>query len=121
MSTSWSSWIAATGSAVSPAPCVTIAGGQRASAGDLIVCTRNDHSVEAGEPGRPLANGDLLRIDAVTPRGPIVRRALDCDPASGRRRWTERLPFRHRFCFYSSVRAVPAKRGGPVRAGTAAP
>ena len=26
---------------------------------DLIVCTRNDHT---GEPGRTLANGDLLRI-----------------------------------------------------------
>ena len=25
---------------------------------DLIICTQNDHSVEAGEPGRALANGD---------------------------------------------------------------
>ena len=56
--------------------------------GDLIVCTRNDHTVEAGEPGRTLANGDLLRIDAVTPGGLIVRRALDADPATGQRRWT---------------------------------
>ena len=50
-------------------PAVRIAGGAVASPGDLIVCTRNDHSVEAGEPGRTLANGDLLRIDAVTPGG----------------------------------------------------
>ena len=54
---------------VSHGPAVTIADGTQASPGDLIVCTRNDHSVEAGEPGRTLANGDLLRIEAVTPAG----------------------------------------------------
>jgi hypothetical protein len=46
--------------------------------------------VEAGEPGRALANGDLLRIEAVTPAGLIVRRAQDADPATGHRRWTDR-------------------------------
>ena len=51
-------------------PAVTIADGTRASAGDLIICTRNDHGVEAGEPGRTLANGDLLRIEAITHRRP---------------------------------------------------
>jgi hypothetical protein len=56
-----------------------IAGGVRASWGDLILCTRNDHTVEAGEPGRTLANGDLLRIDAVLPQGLLVRRALQWD------------------------------------------
>jgi hypothetical protein len=69
-------------------PAVRIADGTRASTGDLIVCTRNDHTVEAGEPDRTLANGDLLRIDAVTPAGLIVRRALDADPQTGQRRWT---------------------------------
>jgi hypothetical protein len=69
---------------------VTIADGTRASVGDLIICTRNDHSVQAGQPGRTLANGDLLRIDAVTAKGLLVRRALDADPATGRRRWTDR-------------------------------
>ena len=69
-------------------PAVRIADGAVASPGDLIVCTRNDHTVEAGEPGRTLANGDLLRIDAVTPGGLIVRRALDADPQTGQRRWT---------------------------------
>jgi hypothetical protein len=43
-----------------------------------------------GEPGRSLANGDLLRIDAVTAQGLIVRRALDADPRTGQRRWTDR-------------------------------
>jgi len=69
-------------------PAVYIADGAAASAGDLIICTKNDHTIEAGEPGRTLANGDLLRIEAVTPAGLLVRRALDADPRTGRRRWT---------------------------------
>jgi conjugative relaxase-like TrwC/TraI family protein len=75
---------------VSGGPAVTIADATRASAGDLIICTRNDHHVEAGEPGRTLANGDLLRIEAITRRGLLVRRALDADPVTGQRRWTDR-------------------------------
>ncbi len=75
---------------VAAGPAVRIADGARASAGDLITCTRNDHSVEAGEPGRALANGDLLRIEAVTAAGLVVRRALDADPRTGQRRWTDR-------------------------------
>jgi hypothetical protein len=75
---------------VRPGPAVPIADGAGASPGDLIVCTRNDHAVEAGEPGRTLANGDLLRIDAVTDDGLLVRRALDADPETGQRRWTGR-------------------------------
>ncbi len=69
---------------------VHIADGTEASTGDLIVCTKNDHSVEAGEPGRSLANGDLLRIEAITSAGLLVRRALDADPRTGQRRWTDR-------------------------------
>jgi hypothetical protein len=76
--------------AVAAGPAVRIADGAQASAGDLITCTRNDHQVEAGEPGRALANGDLLRIEAVTASGLVVRRALDADPATGQRRWTDR-------------------------------
>ena len=75
---------------VAAGPAVRIAGGAAASPGDLIVCTRNDHHVEAGEPGRTLANGDLLRIEAVVADGLAVRRALDADPQTGRRRWTDR-------------------------------
>src|SRR6185295_19144850 len=69
---------------VSDGPAVTIADATQASSGDLIICTRNDHSVEAGEPGRALANGDLLRIEAITRSGLLVRRALDADRAPGR-------------------------------------
>ena len=75
---------------VAAGPEVRIADGAAASAGDLIICTKNDQSVEAGEPGRTLANGDLLRIEAVNPGGLAVRRALDADPATGQRRWTDR-------------------------------
>ncbi len=75
---------------VAAEPAVRIADGAQASPGDLIACTRNDHSVEAGEPGRTLANGDLLRIEAVTAAGLVVCRALDADPQTGQRRWTDR-------------------------------
>jgi hypothetical protein len=75
---------------VSAEPVARIADGTAASPGDLIVCTRNDRTVEAGEPGRTLANGDLLRIEAVTRAGLIVRRALDADPRTGQRRRTGR-------------------------------
>jgi AAA domain len=75
---------------VSDGPAVRIADGIPASPGDMIICTRNDHATEAGEPGRTLANGDLLRIEAATREGLIVRRALDADPHTGLRRWTDR-------------------------------
>ena len=71
-------------------PAVTIADGTKASPGDLIIATQNDRTVQAGQPGRTLANGDLLRIEAVTRKGLIVRRALDADPRTGQRRWTDR-------------------------------
>jgi TrwC relaxase/AAA domain len=75
---------------VQAGPAVRIADGARASPGDLIAATRNDHTLEAGEPGRTLANGDLLRIEAVTGTGLVVRRALDADRSTGQRRWTDR-------------------------------
>ena len=98
-------------------PAVTIADGTRASAGDLIICTRNDHSVEAGEPGRTLANGDLLRIEAVTAGGLVVRRALDADPATGQRRWTDRaLPVRRLPGGRAGLRGHRPRGPGPDRA-----
>ena len=75
---------------VRPGPAVRIADGTAAGPRDLIVCPRNDHAAGAGEPGRALANGDLLRIEAVTEEGLVVRRALDADPVTGARRWTDR-------------------------------
>jgi hypothetical protein len=73
---------------VDPGRCVQIAGGAAASPGDLIICRHNDHATEAGEPGRALANGDILRIEAITGRHVMVRRLLDPDPSTGQRRFT---------------------------------
>ena len=75
---------------VDAGPAIRIADGVEASAGDLIICRENDHHLEAGEPGRALANGDVLRIEAITRRGIMVRRMLDPDPATGQRRFTAR-------------------------------
>jgi hypothetical protein len=74
-------------------PSLEIADGQRATIGDLLACTENDHSVDAGE-GETLANKHVLRIEAITAQGPIVRRMLDADPKTQAPRWTE-----HAFLF----------------------
>jgi AAA domain/TrwC relaxase len=67
---------------------VQIAEDATASTGDLIICRHNDHATEAGEPGRALANGDILCIEAITGRHVMVRRLLDPDPATGQQRFT---------------------------------
>ncbi|MGH3305224.1 MAG: AAA family ATPase, partial [Streptosporangiaceae bacterium] len=68
-------------------PSIEIAGGQHATAGDLIICTENDHSVDAGA-GKTLANMHVLRIESITPVGPVVRRKLEADPQTQAPRWT---------------------------------
>ncbi len=73
---------------------IRIAEGAEASAGDLIICRRNDHAIEAGEPRRALANGDILRIEAVNSRGIMVRRLLEPDRTTEQRRFTDRA-----FCY----------------------
>src|SRR5262249_6188463 len=74
-------------------PSIEIADGQRATVGDLIVCTDNDHTVDAGE-AKTLANMHVLRIEAVTPAGPVVRRMLKPDLQTQAPRWTD-----HAFLF----------------------
>jgi ATP-dependent exoDNAse (exonuclease V) alpha subunit len=98
-----------------------IAGGVVAGAGDLIMCTANDHHLEAGEPGRTLANGDLLRIDAVTPGGLLVRRAIGAGRETGRRRWTDRQFLFGNFADAELGYAVTAHvaQGRTVRVGLA--
>ena len=81
---------------------VRIAEGAEASAGDLIICRQNDHTIEAGEPGRALANGDILRVEAITSTGIMVRRLLGSDPATGQRRFTA-LAFRYPGCQSSDL------------------
>ncbi len=77
-------------SIVDPGHEIQLADGARASVGDLIICRENNHAVNAGERGRSLANGDTLRIEAIRDGAAIVHRALDCDPRTGARRWTDR-------------------------------
>jgi hypothetical protein len=48
---------------------VPIAEGAQASVRDLVICRGNDHRLQAGQPGRGLANGDILRIEAITGGG----------------------------------------------------
>ena len=94
---------------------IRIAEGAEASVGDLIICRRNDHGIEAGEPGRTLANGDVLRIEAITPGGIMVRRRLDPDRATGQRRFTDRA-----FCYsgYQSADLAYAITGHSAQGAT---
>jgi AAA domain-containing protein/TrwC relaxase len=92
-----------------------IADGALASAGDLIICRRNDHTLQAGEPGRALANGDVLRIEAITRGGVMVRRLLGADPATGQRQFTAQV-----FCYrdYRSADLAYAITGHAAQGGT---
>ena len=96
-------------------PGIRIADGAEASAGDLIICRANDHRLEAGEPGRALANGDILRIEAITRRGIMVRRMLDPDPATGQRRFTDRA---FRYDGYQSADLAYAVTGHSAQGAT---
>jgi hypothetical protein len=98
---------------------VTIAEGAEASAGDLVICRGNDHTVQAGELGRGLANGDILRIEAITPAGIMVRRLLAPDPATGQRRFTERAFHYtgHSTCDLAYAITGHSAQGGTVHTG----
>ena len=94
---------------------VPIAEGAEASVGDLVICRANDHRLQAGEPGRGLANGDILRIEAITSSGLVVRRLLEPDPATGQRRFTEQA---FHYQGYSSCDLAYAVSGHSAQGGT---
>ena len=94
---------------------VKIAEGAEASVGDLVICRGNDHTLQAGEPGRGLANGDVLRIEALTSAGLQVRRLLGPDPATGQRRFTERA---FHYTGYSACDLAYAVTGHSAQGGT---
>ena len=96
-------------------PTIRIADGAEASAGDLIICRDNDHRIEAGEPGRTLANGDVLRIEAITSHGIMARRMLDPDPATSQRRFTDRA---FRYTGYQSADLAYAITGHSAQGAT---
>ena len=70
---------------VDAGPSVRLAYGARASAGDVIVCRRNDSRVVT-DPGHTLANGDAFKVERVTKNGAWVRRVLGADLDTGRAR-----------------------------------
>ena len=86
-----------------------------ASAGDLIICRANDHRLEAGKPGRTLANGDVLRIEAITRCGIMVRRPLDPNPSTGQRRFTAQA---FRYTGYPSADLAYAITGHSAQGAT---
>ena len=100
---------------VNSGPTIRIADGAEASAGDLIICRANDHRLEAGESGRALANGDVLRIEAIARRGILVRRLLDPDPATGQRRFTGQA---FRYTGYQSADLAYAVTGHSAQGAT---
>ena len=65
--------------------------------------------------GRPLADGDILRIEAITGRGIMVRRLLDPHPASGQRRFTDRA---FRYDGYQSADLAYAVTGHSAQGAT---
>jgi conjugative relaxase-like TrwC/TraI family protein len=71
---------------VDPGREARIADGQRASAGDLVLCQDNDNR-QMVDDTRPLANGDLFRVEAVDNRGRMTLREVlrDPDPETGMR------------------------------------
>jgi hypothetical protein len=98
---------------------VRIAEGAEASVGDLVICRENDHRVEAGEPGRDLANGDILRIEAIGGNAIQVRRLLQPDPATGQRRFTERafIYRNYQTCDLAYAVSGHSAQGGTVHTG----
>ena len=78
---------------VSGGPAVSLREGARASAGDWIMARRNARQISAGQPGRALANRDILRIVS-TQAGTAgmlvqVERLTGRDAATGRELWSE--------------------------------
>jgi len=73
-------------------PSVQLSLGAQASAGDMIVCRENDHRVVT-DPGHTLANGDIFRVESITPEGAMVRRVLDAAPNTGEMRLANNAVF----------------------------
>jgi hypothetical protein len=70
---------------VDPGQSVEISEGQRASAGDVIVCRENDSRLET-DPGHRLANGDVFWVESTANNGAWVRRVLGTDRGTGEMR-----------------------------------
>lgn len=65
--------------------------GACAYVGDLIIARENDNQLPAGQTGRMLANGDLLRVDAISDHELTVSRLTGYGKQTGERTWS--VPF----------------------------
>ena len=87
---------------VDPGRSAEIADKQRASAGDLVVCTQNDNRQPVGD-GQTLSNRHLLQVMRITDDGRLVlRRVLGTDAQTGARRLSD-----HVFTYGSRDRFEP--------------
>ena len=71
-----------------PGASAPINDGASAYAGDLIVARQNDNQLAAGEPGRTLANGDLLRVEAIGENALTVSRMIRPGRSTEQRTWS---------------------------------
>jgi conjugative relaxase-like TrwC/TraI family protein len=71
-----------------PGQAATVNDGARAYVGDLVVARQNDNRLQAGEPGRTLSNGDLLRVEAIGPDDMTVSRLIRPDRADDEHTWS---------------------------------
>jgi hypothetical protein len=62
--------------------------GARAHAGDLLLARQNDNHLPAGQPGRTLANGDLLRVEAIGQDDLTLSRLIRANRAAAGRTWS---------------------------------
>jgi hypothetical protein len=74
---------------VDSGPSVQVSDGERASAGDVIVCRENDNRIET-DPGHRLTNGDIFHVESVGENGAWVRRVLESDRRTGAMRLADR-------------------------------
>ena len=99
-------------------PSVQLSDGERASAGDVIVCRENDSRIET-DPGHKLTNGDVFKVESVGENGAWVRRVLEADRQTGAMRLADHgfflRQFQTTFCYRSGVRGDRAQGHGRHR------
>jgi hypothetical protein len=97
--------------------------GARAYVGDLIIARQNDNQLDAGQPGRTLSNGDLLRVDAVGETGLTVSRLIRPDRVGGERAWSSPFTitksYAHAYCDLGYAQTWHTVEGQTVAVGIA--
>jgi len=73
-------------------PTAQLTFGAEVSAGDMIVCRKNDSRTRT-DGDHTLANGDIFRVEEVTEGGAMVRRVLEADPDTGAMRLADGAVF----------------------------